>query len=285
MIAALGMYDTAALQGANDRLWAAVRDGLRARGIMAPQALTRGEGAYWPAWESPALVLGQTCGFPYRARLHGRVTLVASPVIDLPDRAPGLAEGHYHSVLVVRADDPRDGLMAFSGAPLAWNEDLSQSGWAAAANWLPGLGFRLNPALRTGGHRASAAAVAGGAADIAALDALTFALMQDEGHADAARLRVVATTPPTPTLPYIAAAGADAAATRAALAEGLAALDAADRALLRLKGVVALPAADYLAVPVPPPPAAFAGGANVGANIGANIGAQGSPSDQNGGTT
>lgn len=255
MIAALGMYDSPALQGANDRLWAGVRDGLRARGLAAPEALTRGEGAYWPAWQDPGLVLSQTCGFPYRARLHARVALVASPVIDLP----GLAPGQYHSVLVARADDPRADLMAFSGAPLAWNEDLSQSGWAAAANWLPGLGFRLVPALRTGGHRASAAAVAAGRADIAALDALTFALMQDEGHPDAARLRILAQTPATPALPYIAASGADLAATREALAAGIAALAAADRALLRLKGIVVLPAADYLAVPIPPPPGHFGG--------------------------
>ena len=50
MIASLGMYDFGAAQAANDRLWALIRDGLRARGIAAPEALTRGEHAYWDAW-------------------------------------------------------------------------------------------------------------------------------------------------------------------------------------------------------------------------------------------
>lgn len=71
MIAALGMYDRAEVQPSNDRLWALIRVGLRATGLAVPDALTRGEGAYWPAWQSPDLVLSQTCGFPYRARLHG----------------------------------------------------------------------------------------------------------------------------------------------------------------------------------------------------------------------
>ena len=64
MIASLGMYDRTETAAANDRLWAGIRDGLRARGIAAPEALTRGDGAYWPAWQAPDLVLSQTCGFP-----------------------------------------------------------------------------------------------------------------------------------------------------------------------------------------------------------------------------
>lgn len=40
MIASLGMYDRPETMAANDRLWALVRDGLRARGIAAPEALT-----------------------------------------------------------------------------------------------------------------------------------------------------------------------------------------------------------------------------------------------------
>lgn len=250
MIASLGMYDAGPAAAANDRLWALVRDGLRARGIAAPDGLTRGEGAYWPAWESPALVLSQTCGFPFRARLHGRVTLVAAPVHDLPGTEPG----HYYSVFVARADDPREGLAAFDGAPFAWNDDLSQSGWAAPANHAAGLGLRLNPCLRTGGHRASAAAVAAGRADLAALDAVTWAMMQDDGDPAAPRLRVVDRTAPTPALPYIAAQGADAGATFAALAEAIAALAPQDRATLHLSGALRLPDAAWLAVPTPPPP-------------------------------
>lgn len=252
MIASLGMYDPAPLQGANDRFWTLIRDGLRARGVQAPEALTRGEGAYWPAWRSPDLVFSQTCGFPFRARLYGQVTLVGTPDYGVE----GCPPGHYRSVFVVRADDPRETLAAFDGAQLAFNEPLSQSGYAAplAEAARRGIRFRLGPA--TGGHALSARAVAEGKAEIAALDAVTWAILVENGLAPDT-LRVIDQTTPTPALPYIAATGADAETTFAAVAEAIADLPAPDRDRLHLRGLVRIPAEAYLAVPTPPPPEHF----------------------------
>lgn len=242
------MYDRAETAAANDRLWALIRDGLRARGVAAPDRLTRGEGAYWQAWQSPALVLSQTCGYPYRALLHDKVSLIATPDYGLPDCPPG----HYVSVFVARNDDPRT-LPEFRAARFAYNEPLSQSGWAAPQNHAATMGFHFQPSLETGGHRLSARAVAEGRADIAALDALTWVLMS-RWEPFAARLREVARTAPTPALPFIAARTADIAATRAALTEAVAALSTEDRDALRLRGVVQIAPERYLAVPIPPSP-------------------------------
>ena len=115
------------------------------------------------------------------------------------------------------------------------------------------LGIRLPPALQSGGHRLSALAVAEGRADIAALDAVTHAMLQ-EVEPKVAGLRVVALTDPTPGLPYISGAGQDPEPIFAALADAIAVLPAPDRATLRLKGLVRIPRATYLAVPNPPPP-------------------------------
>lgn len=252
MIASLGMYDPAPLQGANDRFWTLIRDGLRARGVQAPETLTRGKGAYWPAWRSPDLVFSQTCGFPFRARLYGQVTLVGTPDYGVE----GCPPGHYRSVFVVRADDPRETLAAFDGAQLAFNEPLSQSGYAAplAEAARRGIRFRLGPA--TGEHALSATAVAAGKAEIAALDAVTWAILMENGLAPDT-LRVIDRTTPTPALPYIAGPGADAEATFAAVAGAIAALPAPDRDRLHLRGVIRIPAEAYLAVPTPPPPEHF----------------------------
>jgi ABC-type phosphate/phosphonate transport system substrate-binding protein len=249
MIAALPMYDRPATAAANDRFWAGIRDALRAAGQPAPDRLSRG-GDLWALWRAPDLVLGQTCGLPYRARLHGRVTLVATPDYGLPGCPPGF----YRSVLVVRADDPRADLAAFAGSRLAVNEALSQSGWAAPAAHVAARGLALRPIGPTGSHAASAAAVAADRADIAALDAVTWALLRREDDAAALRLRVLETTAPTPGLPLIAGPGADAATLRAACRAGLAALDAADRERLMLRDLVEIPAAVYLALPQPPAP-------------------------------
>lgn len=252
MIASLGMYDPAPLQGTNDRFWALIREGLRARGVRAPEGLTRGEGAYWPAWRSPDLVFSQTCGFPFRARLYGQVTLVGTPDYGVE----GCAPGQYRSVLVVRSDDPREGLEAFDGAMMAYNEALSQSGYAAPLAEAARRGIRFRLGAATGAHALSARAVAEGRADIAALDAVTWAVLSENGLAPPG-LRVIDRTPPTPALPYIAALGADTEATFAAVAEAIAALPAADRDRLHLKGLVRIPAEDYLAIPTPPPPEHF----------------------------
>ncbi|HMS96614.1 MAG TPA: PhnD/SsuA/transferrin family substrate-binding protein [Tabrizicola sp.] len=249
MIASLGMYDFGAAMAVNDRLWAGVRDGLRARGIVAPDALTRGEGAYWQAWQSPNLLLSQTCGYPFRARLQGQVTYVGTPDFGVE----GCSPGYYRSVFIARKDDPRNRIEDFDGAPFAYNEPLSQSGWAAPQTHAAKLGIRLPPALQTGAHRLSAEAVAEGRADIAALDAVTFRMLVASNPVMAG-LEPVGMTDPTPGLPYITARGRDPAPILAAVTEAVAALAPEDRAALALKAVVTIPLAAYLAVPNPPSP-------------------------------
>jgi ABC-type phosphate/phosphonate transport system substrate-binding protein len=252
MIASLPMYDRPETAAANDRLWAGVRDRMRAAGMDAPDALTRGAEDLWPQWTSPDLVLSQTCGYPYRARLHGMVTLVGTPDFGVE----GLAPGYYCSVFVARADDPRPGLEAFEGARFAYNEAMSQSGWAAPQTHVATLGLSLPPTLRTGGHRFSALAVAEGRADIAAIDAVTWRMLRRWEPA-VAGLREIARTAGTPGLPYIAAAGADGPRLFGILAEAIAAMPEADRDATGLRGLVAIPAAQYLAVPTPPAPDHF----------------------------
>lgn len=249
MIAALPMYDFPALRGPHDRLWAGIRGALQAEGIAAPPALARPVTDLQALWRSPDLVLAQTCGLPYRAALHGRVTLLAAP----DHRLPGCAPGHYRSALVVRADDPRQRLAAFAGAPVAINDPMSQSGWAALHAHLTQAGVAPGPVHVTGSHLASARAVADGQAALAALDAVSWTLLRRIDPA-AGALRVLELTVPTPALPYIAAAGADAPALRRALAAGIAGLTAADRAALALHGIAVLPAAAWLALPLPPKP-------------------------------
>lgn len=250
MIASLGMYDSGPAMAANDRLWALIRDGLRAADHPAPDALTRGEAAYWPAWRAHDLTLSQTCGYPYRTGLHASVTYVGTPDYGVQ----GCPAGYYCSVFVVRSDDPRQTLAAFDGARFAYNDSLSQSGWAAPQTHAASLGLRLPAAVRTGGHRPSALAVAEGRADIAALDAVTWAMMQQDDPVTPALFPLARTTP-TPGLPLIAAAGADADLLFKVVATAIAALPPADRGVLQLKGLTRIPLSAYLAVPNPPAPA------------------------------
>lgn len=244
MIAALGMYDMAPLHGANDRFWALIRDALG----EGPARLTR-DMDFNEIWQSPDLLLAQTCGLPYRTRLHGKVQLVGTPDYGLP----GCPSGYYCSVLVVRADDDRSTIEEIAAGAMAFNDGGSQSGWAAPMTYLGGLGLAPGALLRTGGHALSAHAVAEGRADFAALDAMTWDLLREHDPV-AGQLREVARTTPTPGLPLITAAGRDAEAIAAAVRQAIDGLSPQDRAALHLRGLVRIPAADYLAVPTPAAP-------------------------------
>jgi ABC-type phosphate/phosphonate transport system substrate-binding protein len=151
--------------------------------------------------------------------------------------------------VIAHRDDPRDSIAAFDGSDMAYNETVSQSGWAAPLTHAAALGITLHPRLHTKGHRMSLQAVAAGQIPLASLDAVTFALLTDAGAT--AGVKVVGLTDATPGLPYIAAQGADQALMFRIIADAIAAMPSADRAITRLKGLVAIPAADYLAVPTP----------------------------------
>ncbi len=249
LIAALGMYDRAETAGANDRLWRLIQGALRDMGQDVPDALVRGDLAYMAGWLSSDLVLSQTCSLPYRAKLADKVALIASPDYALE----GCPVGHYRSVYVARKDAAFANLQQAAGRRFAFNEALSHSGWAAPYADHLAQGLSLNATLHTGEHRASAMAVAAGRADYAALDALTWELIQTyDGFAD--QLQVLGATPASPALPFITAKTRDPAPLRAALAQAITALAPADRAALHLRGLAQIPASAYLSLPIPPAP-------------------------------
>ncbi|NSY38472.1 phosphate/phosphite/phosphonate ABC transporter substrate-binding protein [Leisingera sp. ANG59] len=244
MIAHLGMYDRPETAVANDTFWAQIRKNLSG----GPEQLTRGAD-FWEVWKSPDLLLSQTCGCPYRTRLYGEVELVGTPDYGLP----GCAPGYYNSVIVTRKADAGQPLSAFGGRRFAYNEALSQSGWAAPMVHLHERSILPGALVETGGHRLSAEAVAEGRADFASLDALTWEMIkQYDGFA--AGLCEIERTVPTPTLPYITALGRDADELFTAIEAAIRSLDEDTRARLHLKGLVRFAPSDYLAVPTPPGP-------------------------------
>lgn len=247
--ASLAMYDRDQTRDAHDRFWAAIRDGLRDKGHAAPEDLTRGEQAFWPTWTAPGLLLSQTCGYPYRARLHRQVSLVGTPDYGLPDCPPGF----YRSVFVARRNDPRASPADFSGARFAFNEPMSQSGWAAPQSFATARGLQFPPTLCTGAHWLSAMAVVEGRADLAALDAMSWSMMvRWDGFAQ--DLKVVGFTDLTPGLPLITGQAELVDTLFAVISAAIAGLSNRDRDLLSLRGLIKIDQAAYLAVPTPPSP-------------------------------
>lgn len=246
MTASLMMYARPQLDDAHGRYWDLIRENLQRLGIDSPARLSQ-DAEEFSVWKSPDLVLSQTCGMPYRTWLHDTVSLVGTPDYGLE----GCPPGYYRSALVVRSDDSRKDLTAFRGAVFAYNQTFSQSGYAAPYWHLEPHGFWFENRLQTEGHLNSARAVADGKADIAALDAVSWRLMQaHEGLA--ADLRVLSWTKPTPGLPLITAQGNDTDAIFEAVDAAINQLDETDRLALGLQGIVRIPKDRYLAVANPP---------------------------------
>ena len=249
-VAALPMYDFPWTADAQDAFWRALAGELRQAGVAAPRALTRAR-PLDEVWRDPRLLFGQTCGYPYITRLAPRVALIATPSYGFAG-----CEGVSHrSVIVARRDDSRRSLSDFRGARAAINAGDSNTGMnlfrAMVAPLAGGRPFFASVEV-TGAHVASLAAVAQGRVDIAAIDCVSFALFQRGRPELTNAVAVLARSPLSPGLPYIASASLPPdviEATRGAL---FAALDdpalAATRAALGLTGAIALGPADYAPV-------------------------------------
>ena len=204
MIAGLPMYDFPWIAPALDEFWEELSAKLRRAGLEAPATLSRGP-PIDELWRDPELILGQTCGYPYWKSLRDRVVLIATPTYDFEG-----CEGPRHcSFLVARRGEPRGELADFRGARAAINAYDSNTGMnlfrAVVAPLAEGRPF-FKEVVVTGAHAFSLAAVAEGAADIAAIDCVSFALLRRGRPEMVERAQILARSPSSPGLPFIASA-------------------------------------------------------------------------------
>jgi ABC-type phosphate/phosphonate transport system substrate-binding protein len=246
-LAALPMYDFDFVASANDELWTAIAARLDDAGVEAPKTLTRGPDLD-TVWRNPHLVFGQTCGYPYATRLKDTVALIAAPIYAFP----GCEGASHRSFIIRRASDSRRDLAEFRGATAGLNARDSNTGmnlFRAAVAPLAGGALFFRAVLVTGSHEASVEAVAEGRADLAAIDCVSYALLRRGRPALVERVAIVAESPRSPSLPFIAAAGlptATIAAVREALFAALADPNLVGaRATLGLTGARIATPADY----------------------------------------
>jgi ABC-type phosphate/phosphonate transport system substrate-binding protein len=201
-IAVLPMYDFPWTAAANDALWAAISGRLDEAGVRAPGSLTRG-GNLAALWRHPGLIFGQTCGYPYMTGLKDAVTLLATPEYSFRG-----CEGASHRSFIIRAArDSRRELPEFAGAIAALNARDSNTGMNLfRATIAPVSGRRpfFSSIVVTGSHEASVEAVAQGRAGLASIDCVSFALLGRGRTELIERVALVAESPASPNLPFIA---------------------------------------------------------------------------------
>lgn len=153
-------------------------------------------------WRNPKLFVSQTCGYPLLTKLADQVTLLATPHYD----APGCSGPNYSSVLVVNAAQGPSTLAECAGRVAAVNTMDSNSGMNMFRHCVAPLaveGAFFRKVVVTGSHVASLRTVAELTADIAAIDAVSFAFAREYLPELVAQVRVIAFSEQTPSLPFI----------------------------------------------------------------------------------
>lgn len=237
MVASLAMYSLLPLRDAVDALWGVVRWHLGwGPSMLEWEVLTP------DVWHHPDLLLAQTCGWPLVTQLAEEVAVVGTFDYDVP----GSAGGRYQSVLISRETAPFEQLRSRPGVVAARNAADSLSGWISLQHAWGGVPTAV---VETGSHVESVRAIAEGRADVASVDAVTWALVSSLEPELVRSLSVVGGGPLVPCLPLVVplrhASHVDElrAAFTAAVADPAA---AAACSTLRIRGFVPLGLDDYL---------------------------------------
>jgi len=242
------MYDLPEAAEATSALWRGLARHFRRAGLSdVPEALVS-QPELPTHWLSPDLLFSQTCGYPLRHAVAGRVRVIATPCYS----AFGCTGARYRSLLMVRQESKFHALPDLRGSRAAFNAPDSQSGYNALRCLIAPLardGRFFGSVVETGSHAASLEAVVDGRADVAAVDCVSLALFACYGRPEVTGLRELCRTPSAPGLPYVTA-GSVSDERLSRLRDGLlAAMRDPDLASVResllLTGVEVLPDTDY----------------------------------------
>ena len=243
-IASLPMYVLPETIDDHDRYWSLIRHHLGNEGLDAPEKLDPTEFTR-PEASLDELYFTQICGLPYRRYLADHVTLIGTPDYGVFGSKPG----YYRSAIVARRDERRNRIDEFDGAVLAYNNKLSQSGYAAPSGIARNHGITFGGQVHSGSHRQSMRLVASGQADIAAIDAVSLDMIaRIRSDPDPGRLRVVSWSEPTPGLPYVTWKNADPDPFFRAVRSAIRDLSVESRCRLRLFDLVPIPSSEYHSV-------------------------------------
>lgn len=192
-----------------EALLAALRHLLREEGLDGDGLLYSEPEDRLSHWQDPQLLLSQTCGYPLRALLPN-VQVVGT----FHYQAAGCDGFNYSSQLIVREADAGKALADFRGKRVVCNSDDSQSGYHGLRSLVAPLqidGKFFSDIAFSGSHRQSLAEVQAGTSDIAAIDAVTLALVARHEPERVAGLVSIGTTALAPGLPMITSAQTSAA--------------------------------------------------------------------------
>ncbi len=153
-----------------------------------------------PAIETGA-VFTQVCGYPLQTIFRDQAVLLGAPAYT----AEYCVGATHRGVFLARADSPYDQLEDLRGCNFVFNSIHSNSGMnlprRALADIAGGRAFFAS-VVETHSQPGNIERVAKGEADATCVDCVTFAFFRRHRPELSRRLKVVGTTPPSPSIPF-----------------------------------------------------------------------------------
>ncbi len=201
-IASLPWYDIAEIQPITDALWQRFAYWCRREGLVeVPDRLERTT-HYESQWDQPTLLLSQACGYDVVLAHRGKLEIVVVPCYG----APGCEGGLYSSYVVVRDASRAESLSDLRGARCVINTRTSHSGMNILRAVIAPLheeGRFFSQITVSGSHRRSLNRIRNKESDVAAIDCVTYALLERHQPEVLEGTRVLCSTPRVPAPPFV----------------------------------------------------------------------------------
>jgi ABC-type phosphate/phosphonate transport system substrate-binding protein len=220
---------------------------LRNRGVAdVPAGLDR-RANYEAQWQERGLLLGQACGYDVYCANDHQLQIVGIPRY----RMDGCEGARYRSFVIVREDSSFESLEQLRGARCVINSPRSHSGMNVLQALIAPLstdGRFFSEVHVSGAHERSLEKIAAHTADVAAIDCITYGLLQRHRPHALVATRIIHRTGSLAAPPYITGAASPPAllpVLRDAIAGAIGHLDSTDREDLGLLGVESGSLEDY----------------------------------------
>ena len=188
LLVSLPWYDVAATHESLDDFWSVLRRELEDAGI---DELPRGLDRTTPLrdqWQRPGLIVSQCCGLDLFTRAAESLVPIARPLFSDIDCEPGNYFSHIVAIGKVNGQ-PRRAVI---------NSASSRSGCAALLEWATEQGWLNLEVVISGSHRESLHYLRDDLADIAAIDAHSWNLLDNSG------ISIIGQSGAAPAPPFVA---------------------------------------------------------------------------------
>jgi ABC-type phosphate/phosphonate transport system substrate-binding protein len=201
-IVSLQMYDFAEIEPFVNAWWNIIKFELRLAGVdNLPDDLCRNDDIR-SQWTKDDLILSQCCGYDLTVNGYNNLQPILTPVYQ-PEDCDG---GNYCSYIVTSRNSEITNSLELANKRLAINGYNSHSGYNALREVIAsalGHGNHGNELVVSGGHANSMEMVASGSADAAAIDCVTYSLIERYRPEITEKLTIIDKSRVYPVLPYV----------------------------------------------------------------------------------